>query len=79
MNWGKYLSGWKTYVGGALLVVSLVFRLQGEKDVADAIMTLGGFFGVIGIRHKMGRMALKGKVDELAKEDPLKDDTAFNH
>ena len=73
----KYLSGWKTYLGGALLVISLVLRLKGEREAADAVMTLGGFFGVIGIRHKMGRMMLQGKVDELAKEDPLKDDSAF--
>lgn len=59
--------GWKTYVGALLLVGSVVFKVVGYPEVAEAVLVIGGAFGLIGIRHKMGRMIIEGAVDRAQK------------
>ena len=91
MNWGKYLSGWKTYVGAGFVIANVILVVAGKEEIAKAVFSLGVALGFIGLRHHGARMVIQhkannimddiasGTVDIPKKEDLLKDDTAFNH
>ena len=66
------LKGWKAYAGGVLIVASAILSIVGHPEIAKALLSLGGAMGVIGLRHKLGRMHLKGAVDRTGF-DPMED------
>jgi hypothetical protein len=45
------MSGWKTYVGAALVAVSAGLEAFGKPEWAKIVATLGGSLGLIGVRH----------------------------
>lgn len=47
------MKGWKTWVGAALIAGAAVLRYFGLDAVAEAIMMIGGAFGLIGLGHKV--------------------------
>jgi uncharacterized membrane protein YhiD involved in acid resistance len=53
MKW----SGWKTYVGSAIIAGAALASYHGWGQYEEAIYAIGAALGISGLRHKMERMA----------------------
>ena len=45
------MSGWKTYVGAALVAISAGLEAFGKPEWSAMLATLGGALGLVGVRH----------------------------
>ena len=72
MNWKKLLTklltGWKTYVGAAIILSTLILEVCGHGEAAKRVLAIGGALGLIGLRHAAGRIILTLKMNGFMKD-----------
>ena len=66
---GKLFKNWKTYVAAAVMAASIILEHLGYIKESKIIWEAGIVLGVIGFRHKMGRIGAKMFLSN--KEDPI--------
>ena len=47
------MGGWKVWAGAGIIAVSAILRYFGHEAIADAVITIGGALGLIGVAHKI--------------------------
>ena len=47
------MKGWKTWAAAAIVALAAAVGYFGYPDIATAILTLGGAFGLVGLGHKL--------------------------
>ena len=50
------ISGYKTYIGAALVGISAILEVLGYAEIAKVVLTIGGTLGIVGVRHAIKKV-----------------------
>ena len=55
-NWKETpMSGWKTWVGVAVMAGSAALNFLGHTELADSFLRVAAVFGLVGLGHKIDK------------------------